>query len=124
MQRHSLYFSHRLWIFRVLTLDCIQNEFFLFENQVFSVMIQGIVVSIKKFENLMVFTLDDSTGLIDCKYFYSEFEKPNLSLGDNLRITGKICRYLNEISIKLTNGPYFIENLDEDIEWAVSVDKL
>lgn len=120
------YFAHsfRLWISKVFLLDREGNDFFLYGKLVKTVQVQGIIVSFKRLESMFLFCIDDSTGVIECALYLKDLKKITLKIGDLVRITGKINMYHGEISIKLNNPPFVIENFDEDIDWALSLDKL
>lgn len=116
--------SHRLWIGQVFSLERRENEFFLLESQVTSVIVQGVVVSVKLTDFIQVIVLDDATGTIDCAFYYKDYEPMSLSPGDIVRAHGRLGIYMDDISLKLMSPPYIVVSIDEEIEWATSISKL
>ena len=122
-QPKSIY-SHRLWISRVHSLERSNSSFYLYNTEVSLVQLQGIIISLKKLESILIFVLDDATGVVDCTVYLSDFAELSLEPGLVVRIIGRPSLFQGELSIKLKNPPYVIENFDEEIYWAMSVDKL
>ncbi|OMJ86791.1 hypothetical protein SteCoe_11647 [Stentor coeruleus] len=116
--------SHRLWIGQISSLEQRENEFFIQESQVTSVIVQGVVVSVKQTDIVQVIVLDDATGTMDCVFYYKDFKPMSFIPGNIVRAHGRLGFYMNDISLKLLNPPYIVESIDEEIEWATSVNKL
>lgn len=117
-------YSYRLWIKNIKNITRNSGQFIINDKEVSTVMIQGIVISVKKYDSKYIYTVDDSTGIIECKLYYLDYNNLQVLVGDLIRVLGKISEYQGELSLKLVSPPLKLENFDEEIDWAVSLDKL
>lgn len=63
-----------------------------------TVKVQGKITQIFDYENLVIFTIEDETGKIDC-VFYNKFP---FQEQDIIQVTGKIIEYKGKIEIEAT----------------------
>lgn len=68
------------------------------------VKIQGKITFIREYENLVVFTLDDETGKIDCVFYESIILEKNQAI----EVIGKVIEYKGKIEIE-ANKIKFLE---------------
>lgn len=114
--------NYRLFISNVINLRQETNAasetvFFLEESQVKNVIIQGIVVYARSFPEKTYLVLDDNTGTIRCVQFLERLNtiRHQMTIGDLLRIKGRLGIYQNNLQIVTKGNPYIIDNFDEEI---------
>lgn len=120
----SLYPSHRLWISYLSQIQQKSDQFYLFSRPVYSIIVQGIIISLKQTDMLINLTLDDSTGIVICTYYYTDYNHIQVKTGDLITVSGRLTVYNQEYRLKLNQPPNIIQNFDEEIDWAKSVKKL
>lgn len=86
--------------------------------QISRVSTQGYAVFVKKYKEMHVFVLDDSTGLLTCSFFASDV---GFKVGDYLKVKGKLVLHKGVIQIKLAQRPSVLDAAAE-IHWAAAVD--
>jgi hypothetical protein len=87
------------------------------------VLVSGIVLDIKYKEKLVIFNLDDSTGIIECILFKPADKKVEIQVGYMLTISGDfdIEEYHNEINQKIIVQNYSIlEDVNQELLFYLS----
>ena len=116
--------SHRLFISKLSEIQQKSDNFYLYSRPVHLIIVQGIVISLKQSDMLINLTLDDSTGIVICTYYYNDFNPVQLKTGDLIRVSGRLTVYHQAYRLKLVQPPDILNSFDEEVDWAVSVKKL
>lgn len=82
------------------------------------VCVTGVVLSYKVKDKVILFTIDDSTGIILCLHFKSPHEKNDFFVGTMITIFGEyeVNKYLNDVEYRVKVQKYSIlEDVSEEL---------
>lgn len=87
------------------------------------VLVTGVVIDMKIKEKLAIFSLDDTTGIIECILFKPADKKLDIQIGSILTISGdfEIEEYHKETNLKITVSSYSVlEDVNQELLFYLS----